>query len=418
MALDTRIPLGVQQVDIANPLALLIQTRQNTQDRAMAAQDRQREIARQSQQDQQRSTEFAQNTQLNAAKIEEFKNNKATQQYIQDTLTVKNLLESNNPQDAALVIQGMQERFKGTDYAKGLDQDYANITAGNLEPVLSGINAEIQAFQEMQQITSGRAAAQDPAAIREYEYLQTLTPEQRQEFMLAKRANPAINLGDRTVITDPTNPAAAPIAQFQRGVSPDAQPELRGQQTAAVEQAEIAAIAPRAQEERRVERELQQGQRIGAIESKQEQTQLLTELLDQAKDLSGFWTTGFVGGAASRIEGTPAYNLSRTLDTLKATAGFDTLQQMRDNSPTGGALGQVTERELSLLQATWGSVEQAQSQAQFERALDRFDRQVKNSWDRVNRAYERDYGAPYFAEGGQQQTSGSNVNDPLGILNR
>ena len=299
------------------------------------------------------------------------------------------------------MVQGMQERFKGTDYAKGLDSDFSNIVNGNLDPVLSGINAEVQAFQEMQNLTSGRAAPQDPAAVREYEYMQSLTPEQRQQFLLAKRANPAINLGDRAVITDPTNPAAAPIAEFQRGVSPDAQPELRGQQTAAVQEAEIAAIAPRALEERAVERQLQQGQRIGAIESKQEQTQLLTDLIDQAKDLSGFWTTGFVGGAASRIEGTPAYNLSRTLDTLKATAGFDTLQQMRDNSPTGGALGQVTERELSLLQATWGSVEQAQSQAQFERALERFDRQVQNSWDRVNRAYERDYGQPYF-EGGAQ----------------
>lgn len=154
MALDTRIPLGVEQVDIANPLALLIQTRQNTQDRATAAQDREREIARQSAQDQQRNTEFTQNSQLNAAKIEEFKNNKATQQYIQDTLTVKNLLDSGNARDAALVVQGMQERFKGTDYAKGLDSDFSNIVNGNLDPVLSGINSEIQVFQQMGTIAS------------------------------------------------------------------------------------------------------------------------------------------------------------------------------------------------------------------------------------------------------------------------
>lgn len=399
--LDTRIPLGVQQVDIASPLANLIQTRQVSQDRATAAQDREREIARQSTQDQQRNTEFNQNSQLNAAKIEEFRSNKATQQYMQDTLTVKNLLESNNPQDAALVVQGMQERFKGTDYAQGLDVDYQNIVNGNLEPVISGINSEVKAFQEMQRLSSGRAPAEDPAAVREFQFMESLTPEQKEQYLTMKRANPAINLGDRSVVANPVDPAAAPLAEFQRGVSPDAQPELRGQQTAAVQEAEIAAIAPRADEERRVERQAQQGERIGAIESKAEQTQLLSELLDQAKDLSGFWTTGFVGGAASRIEGTPAYNLSRTLDTLKATAGFDALQQMRDNSPTGGALGQVTERELALLQATWGSVEQAQSQAQFERALERFDRQVQNSWDRVNRAYQRDYGAPYFEDGAQ-----------------
>lgn len=249
MALDTRIPLGIEQVNLANPLATLMQTRQNTQDRATAAadrdlalQDRQREIARQSQQDVRQKSEFEQNTQLNAAKIDEFKNNKATQQYLQDSLTVKNLLESNNPQDAALVVQGMQERFKGTDYASGLDQDLANINAGNLEPVLSGINSEIQAFQEMQNMTSGRAAQQDPAAVREYQFLQTLTPEQQQQFMIAKRATPAINLGDRAIIADPTNPAAAPIAQFQRGLPPEATPVTRGQQEAAVQAARTAAL--------------------------------------------------------------------------------------------------------------------------------------------------------------------------------
>jgi uncharacterized protein (DUF3084 family) len=96
MALDTRIPLGVEQVDFANPLALLMQTRQNTQDRATAAQDRQREIARQATQDQQRNTEFNQNSELNSAKIAEFKNSAATKQYLQDTLRVKNLLEAND----------------------------------------------------------------------------------------------------------------------------------------------------------------------------------------------------------------------------------------------------------------------------------------------------------------------------------
>jgi hypothetical protein len=154
MALDTRIPLGVEQVDFANPLALLMQTRQNTQDRATAAQDRQREIARQSTQDQQRNTEFNQNSELNSAKIAEFKNSAATKQYLQDTLRVKNLLEANDERQAAMTVQAMQQRFKGTDYAKGLDEDFSNIVNGNLEPVLSGINSEIQAFQQMGQLSA------------------------------------------------------------------------------------------------------------------------------------------------------------------------------------------------------------------------------------------------------------------------
>ena len=88
---------------------------------------------------------------------------------------------------------------------------------------------------------------------------------------------------------------------------------------------------------------------------------------------------------------------------------------MRANSPTGSALGNVTERELALLQATWGSLQQAQSKEQFEANLDRFNRQLQQSWDRVDRAYQQDYGVPYFQDG-QQPMSPQTDNDPLGIL--
>ena len=47
---------------------------------------------------------------------------------------------------------------------------------------------------------------------------------------------------------------------------------------------------------------------------------------------------------------------------------------MRQASPTGAALGSVTERELSLLQATTGNLEQSQTAAQFKDNL----RRLKN----------------------------------------
>lgn len=67
----------------------------------------------------------------------------------------------------------------------------------------------------------------------------------------------------------------------------------------------------------------------------------------------------------SRIPGTAAFNVRALLDTIRANIGFDKLQQMRQASKTGGALGQVSERENALLQATMGSLEQSQSTAQF-----------------------------------------------------
>jgi hypothetical protein len=57
------------------------------------------------------------------------------------------------------------------------------------------------------------------------------------------------------------------------------------------------------------------------------------------------------------------------LDTIGANMGFEQLQAMRAASPTGGALGNVTERELELLQAVQGSLQQSQSREQFQSNL-------------------------------------------------
>lgn len=84
-------------------------------------------------------------------------------------------------------------------------------------------------------------------------------------------------------------------------------------------------------------------------------------------------TTGFAGDMAKNLGGSRAHDVSGMLDTIKANVGFDRLQEMRNNSPTGGALGQVSEQENKLLQATLGSVMQSQSEDQLVRNLDRLE---------------------------------------------
>jgi hypothetical protein len=76
-------------------------------------------------------------------------------------------------------------------------------------------------------------------------------------------------------------------------------------------------------------------------------------------------TTGLVGDYLSSIGGTAAHNVRELVKTIEAEAAFGRLQQMRESSPTGGALGQVTERELALLTAALGSLKQSQSADQF-----------------------------------------------------
>jgi hypothetical protein len=85
------------------------------------------------------------------------------------------------------------------------------------------------------------------------------------------------------------------------------------------------------------------------------------------KKVSG-WTAG-MGSKLSGIPTTDARDLAADLETIKANLGFQQLQEMRRQSPTGGALGNVSERELTALQSSLTSLDQAQSPEQLRRHL-------------------------------------------------
>lgn len=101
------------------------------------------------------------------------------------------------------------------------------------------------------------------------------------------------------------------------------------------------------------------------------------DAIADAKKAVGLYTAG-AGSMLSSIPGTPARNLAATLETVKANFGFDRLQQMREASPTGGALGQVAVQELVALQSTVASLDQAQSPAQLAARLDKAQRHYEN----------------------------------------
>lgn len=87
-------------------------------------------------------------------------------------------------------------------------------------------------------------------------------------------------------------------------------------------------------------------------------------------------TTGIGSAVTGAIPSTPAYNVNALIDTVKANAGFAELQAMRESSPTGGALGNVTEKEIAYLQATIGNLDPRQSPEQLADNLKR----VKNAY--------------------------------------
>jgi hypothetical protein len=116
------------------------------------------------------------------------------------------------------------------------------------------------------------------------------------------------------------------------------------------------------------EAEARAAQQQAATQQQSMQGGVVTQDIDRALSLiSGdtfLPTTGY-GALLSAIPGSPQRDLAGLLDTIKANVGFDKLQQMRAASPTGGALGNVTERENALLQSVLGNLEQSQSKEQL-----------------------------------------------------
>lgn len=93
----------------------------------------------------------------------------------------------------------------------------------------------------------------------------------------------------------------------------------------------------------------------------------LSDAIAMLKD-KGRWVAGY-GAKLSALPESSARDFQSTLNTIKANLGFEELQAMRDASPTGGALGQVSEREIAFLQAMQGNLDASQSPEQLAKVL-------------------------------------------------
>lgn len=102
-----------------------------------------------------------------------------------------------------------------------------------------------------------------------------------------------------------------------------------------------------------------------------------TRVLNAVDDLMGRTSLQTVGFASlgRMLPASLPRNFKTDLDTLKANIAFGELTAMRSASKTGGALGQVSERELALLEASLAGLDQGQSPSSFKKNL----QQVKDS---------------------------------------
>ena len=122
-------------------------------------------------------------------------------------------------------------------------------------------------------------------------------------------------------------------------------------------------------------------------------------------DKSLGWGTGWMSYLKS-IPLTKAKEIENTLKTIKSAVSLDSLQEMRNNSPTGGALGNVSDAEGQRLENKRATLDPAD--AKFKDNLIDLKKSIRKSKDRIKKSYEIDFEEEY------QGSSDSN-DDPLGL---
>lgn len=97
-------------------------------------------------------------------------------------------------------------------------------------------------------------------------------------------------------------------------------------------------------------------------------------------------------GAVPNAWGSDAANAEALLGTLKSQVGFGVLQDMRNNSKTGGALGSVSDAEGKRLEANLAALDKSQSLEQFQANLKKIIDYSEGAKGRLREAYNLRHG--------------------------
>jgi hypothetical protein len=102
--------------------------------------------------------------------------------------------------------------------------------------------------------------------------------------------------------------------------------------------------------------------------------------------------SGFGGELVSAVPGTQAANAKAILDKLKNRSFVANINEMRAASPTGAAVGAVTEREGARFENLIASLSQAQTYDQLKKQLIELDNFLLETSGATKNAYEQDFG--------------------------
>lgn len=203
--------------------------------------------------------------------------------------------------------------------------------------------------------------ARAPAAIQEWEKFNSMSDEEKAQYLQMKRANQTFDRGGSQVVLDPTGNV---IQEYEKTVPPEQTPELKGQQTAAQEAAKT------------------QNEKEANFPSLESNAQFMLDTLKKAREdkagmkasVGGLW--GMTGRQSSVL---PLSEDQRRYQPIVDQLRGQTFLQAYERLKGGG---QITEVEGKKGEGAIARLNQAQSVEDFDAALMDLE-------DVVTKGYER-----------------------------
>lgn len=190
------------------------------------------------------------------------------------------------------------------------------------------------------------------------------------QALVAELSGKRIN--DPSVLGLSANQIVEKIPAIEKMIGLKQQDELTRLKIAELKDAQLARIAA-AKDKLDEKTQAANEKKEAALASAKEQASTIRTAIQDIKsrDLVGYDTTGAAG---SRIFAPVDYtDLQEKLKTIASNIAISAIQKMRQESPTGGALGNVSDKDMELLTSIKGSLSQKQSKGQLMQTLKRLD---------------------------------------------
>lgn len=297
----------------------------------------------------------------------------ASERFLSGMQSVHAFLKAGNIPAAINAAQQHRSTIKSGDTAN-TDEVIRGLQSGNEADISEATGFLDQIFGAAQEGDTSTTSD-----IENFQFLKNLSEEDRALFFQAKRAGKITEVGGvKSVVSGgKATPLEGPGGPTSLQQEVNARKALAEAAEEGKQEAQTAAIAPKAEEQRVQDLITEAPEKVQRAEGRVDTADRVIEDIDDAIGSITPFTTGVTGKVLSILPGSDRRDLDSLYTTLKANIGIETLGELREQSKTGASgFGQLNEQELKAIQSAVSSLDADLSKPQQVRNLNKLRRHV------------------------------------------